>query len=53
MTRYINLMRNGAVQKERTSHARGPGFDSRPGIFFPFLGRFVLFRFFSQLFFTF
>ena len=34
MTRHISMMRGGAVEKEKTSHARGPGCDSRPGIFF-------------------
>ena len=51
MTRHVSIMRGGAVEKEKTSHARGPGFDSRPGIFFSFLGSFVLFRFFFSTFF--
>ena len=46
------MMRSGAVEKEKTLHARGPGFDSRQVFFSPFLSRFVLFRFFFQLFFT-
>ena len=45
------MMRSGAVEKEKTLHARGPGFDSRQGFFSPFLSRFVLFRFFFQFFF--
>ena len=45
------MMQSGAVEKEKSSYARGPGFDSRPWNFFPFLGRFVLLRFFFQLFF--
>ena len=47
------MMQSGAVEKEKSSYARGPGFDSRPWNFFPFLGRFVLLRFFFQLFFFF
>ena len=46
------MMRSGAVEKEKTLHARGPGFDPRQVFFSPFLSRFVLFRFFFQLFFT-
>ena len=46
------MMQSGAVEKEKSSYARGPGFDSRPWNFFPFLGRFVLLRFFFQLFFS-
>ena len=45
------MMQSGAVEKEKSLYARGPGFDSRPWNFFPFLGRFVLLRFFFQLFF--
>ena len=45
------MMQSGAVEKEKSSYARGPGFDSRPWNLFPFLGRFVLLRFFFQLFF--
>ena len=46
------MMRAGAVEREKTSHARGPGFDSRPGIFSPFLGpfSFASFLFFNILF---
>ena len=51
MTRHNSMMQGGVVEKEKTPHARGPGFDSRPWNFFPFLGRFVLLRFFFQLFF--
>ena len=38
MIRHVSMMRGGAVEKEKTSHGRGPGFDSRPGNFFPLLG---------------
>ena len=44
------MMRSGAVEKEKTLHTRGPGFDSQQVFFSPFLSRFVLFRFFFQLF---
>ena len=46
MSEYDSMMRGAAVEKEKTSHAGGPGFDSRPGNFSPFGGRFVLLRFF-------
>ena len=45
-------MRGGAVEKENTSPARGPGFDSRPGIFFSFFGVLLCFVSFFQLFIT-
>ena len=45
------MMQSGAVEKEKSSYARGPGFDSRPWNFFPFLGRFVLLRFLFSTFF--
>ena len=51
MTRHISMMRAGAVEMEKTSHAGGPGFDSRSGIFLPFRGRFLLLRFFFSTFF--
>ena len=52
MTRQVSMMRAGAVEKEKTSHARGPGFDSRPGVFSPFLGPFYFtsFLFFNIFF---
>ena len=47
------MMRGGAVEKEKTSHASGPGLSSRPGFFFPFFGRFFFFllHFFFSTFF--
>ena len=51
MIRHIRMMRSGAVEEEKTSHARGPGFDSRPGIFFPFFGPFCFVHFFFVNFF--
>ena len=46
VSEYDSMMRGAAVEKEKTSHAGGPGFDSRPGNFFPLLGA-VLFCFVS------
>ena len=52
MIRQVSMMRGGAVEKEKSLHARGPGFDSRPGNFCPLLGAvFVLLRFFFSRFF--
>jgi len=52
MTRQISMIRAGAVEREKTSHARGPGPDSRPGIFSPFLGPFSFASFFFSTFFV-
>ena len=52
MSEYDSMMRGAAVEKEKTSHAGGPGFDSRPGNFFPFWGPFCFasFLFFNTFF---
>ena len=44
MTRHDSIMQGGAVEKEKTPHARGPGFESLPENFFPLF--FVFFQFF-------
>ena len=45
MTRHDSMIQGGAVEKEKTPHARGPGFESLPVNFFPFFF-FVFFNFF-------
>ena len=47
MTRHNSMMQGGVVEKEKTPHARGPGFESLPENFFPFF--FVFFQFFFYL----
>ena len=47
MTRHDSIMQGGAVEKEKTPHARGPGFESPPDNFFPFF--FVFFQFFLPI----
>ena len=44
MTRHNSMMQGGVVEKEKTPHARGPGFESLPENIFPFF--FVFFQFF-------
>ena len=45
------MMQSGAVEKEKSSYARGPGFDSRPWNFFPFFGPFCFVAFLFSTFF--
>ena len=45
------MMRSGAVEKEKTLHARGPGFDSRQGFFFSFFESFCFVSFLFSTFF--
>ena len=44
------MMRSGAVEK-KTLHARGPGFDSRPSVFFFFFESFCFVSFLFSTFF--
>ena len=50
MTRHDSIMQGGAVEKEKTPHARGPGFESLPENFFPFFLSFFNFFFTSDWF---
>ena len=45
MTRHDSIMQGGAVEKEKTPHARGPGFESLPENVFPFFLSFFNFFF--------
>ena len=45
MTRHDSMMQGGAVKKEKTPHARGPGFESLQENFFPFFLSFFNFFF--------
>ena len=45
MTRHDSMMQGGAVEKEKTPHARGPGFESNFRFEF-FSLFFVFFQFF-------
>ena len=49
MTRHNSMMQGGAVEKEKTPHARGPGFESLPENFFPFFLSFFNFFFTYRL----
>ena len=48
MTRHNSMMQGGVVEKEKTPHARGPGFESLPENFFPFFLSFFNFFFYLQ-----